>query len=52
MPSVHVVGDISTGKSHAGEHLRCLFPFSVSTNGSAHVTRDDNPTESVVYDEL
>lgn len=52
MPSLHVIGEISTGKSHVGEHLRCLMPFIENSNGTTHLKRDDSPTETVVNEEL
>ena len=52
MPSLHIIGDISTGKSHLGEHFRCLMPYIENSNGTAHLKRDDSPTETVVNDEL
>ena len=52
MPSLHVIGDISTGKSHLGEHFRCLMPYIENSNGTSHLKRDDSPTETVVNEEL
>ena len=52
MATLHVVGDIGTGKSKGADHIRSLLPYSVDRNGRSFIHREDNPSEAVLNEDL
>lgn len=50
LPTYHLVGQISSGKSHSGIHMQCLMPCIKSGENSYSVRSDPNVTEYVLKD--
>jgi hypothetical protein len=50
LPTYHLIGQMSSGKSHGGRHMQCLLPCIKTGENSYSVRSDPNVTEYVLKD--
>ena len=49
LPSLHVIGAVTTGKSRAADHFKTLLPQMLLKDGSTKLARENELTKSRIY---